>query len=34
MAAVAAPDFRIEPLDSKRHHRTAFSCGVEALDRS
>jgi GNAT superfamily N-acetyltransferase len=33
MAAVAAPGFRIEPLDSKRHDRAAFSCGVEALDR-
>ena len=26
-------NFRIEPLDRKRHDRVAFSCGVDALDR-
>jgi GNAT superfamily N-acetyltransferase len=33
MAAVAAASFRTEPLDSKRHDRAGFTCGVEALDR-
>jgi GNAT superfamily N-acetyltransferase len=33
MAAVAAPSFRLELLDGKRHDRTAFTCGVQALDR-
>jgi ribosomal protein S18 acetylase RimI-like enzyme len=23
---------RIEPFDAERHHRTAFSCGIEAVD--
>jgi predicted GNAT family N-acyltransferase len=26
------PKFSIEPFDKKKHDRTAFSCGVEALD--
>jgi GNAT superfamily N-acetyltransferase len=34
VAAVAAPSFRLELLDGKRHDRTAFTCGVQALDRS
>jgi predicted GNAT family N-acyltransferase len=25
-------DFQIEPLDKKRHDRSGFACGVEALD--
>ena len=28
----SAPQFSIEPLDTRRHDREAFSCGVEALD--
>jgi predicted GNAT family N-acyltransferase len=32
MASVAAPDFQIESLDSRRHDRAAFACGVPALD--
>ena len=27
------PSFRIEPLDTSRHDRASFACGVEALDR-
>jgi GNAT superfamily N-acetyltransferase len=33
MALVAAPSFRIEPLDSRRHDRTTFVCGAPALDQ-
>jgi GNAT superfamily N-acetyltransferase len=33
MASVAAPRFRTEPLDSSRHDRAAFVCGIESLDR-
>ena len=33
MAQVHQSNFRIEPLDRKRHDRAAFSCGVETLDR-
>ncbi|MCC2662646.1 MAG: hypothetical protein K0R41_3588 [Geminicoccaceae bacterium] len=33
MAAAARPGFRLELLDSKRHDRATFTCGVEALDR-
>ena len=32
MTSVARSSFRIEPLDSKRHNRAAFVCGVESLD--
>jgi GNAT superfamily N-acetyltransferase len=33
MAQDAAPCFRVEPLAPDRHDRSAFSCGVESLDR-
>ena len=33
MAQADQSNFRIEPLDRKRHDREAFSCGVDALDR-
>jgi GNAT superfamily N-acetyltransferase len=33
MALVVPPSFRIEPLDSIRHDRSNFECGVEALNR-
>ena len=26
------PKFRVEPFDRRKHDRTAFSCGVDALD--
>jgi predicted GNAT family N-acyltransferase len=29
----AAPKFRVEPLDRKRHDRENFSCGAATLDR-
>jgi GNAT superfamily N-acetyltransferase len=32
MASVP-PSFRIEPLDSSRHDRATFECGIETLDR-
>ena len=32
MASVAAPGFRIEPLDSRRHDRATFVCGAPTLD--
>ena len=33
MGQVQQPNFRVEPLDRKRHDRAAFSCDVEILDR-
>jgi GNAT superfamily N-acetyltransferase len=33
MASLAPPGFRIEPLDTSRHDRANFACGVAALDR-
>lgn len=33
MTAGAAPELRIESLDSRRHDRESFACGVPALDR-
>ena len=32
MASVAAPGFRVEPLDGSRHDRAVFVCGIESLD--
>ena len=32
MGSVAAPGFRVEPLDGSRHDRAAFVCGIETLD--
>jgi GNAT superfamily N-acetyltransferase len=33
MALVAAPSFRIEPLDGRRHDRASFVCGAPTLDQ-
>jgi GNAT superfamily N-acetyltransferase len=33
MTRIVAPNFRVEPLDSRRHDREAFACGIQALDR-